>query len=53
MDESLVLCAMDLCGRPYLVYDLDLDRETVGDLETCLLYTYGWMDIQGTSGLLN
>ena len=34
MDESLVLCAMDLCGRPYLVYDLDLDREKVGDLET-------------------
>ena len=34
MDESLVLCALDLCGRPYLVYDLDLDREKVGDLET-------------------
>ena len=29
MDESMVLC-----GRPYLVYDLDLDREKVGDLET-------------------
>ena len=34
MDESLVLCALDLCGRPYLVYDLTLDRERVGDLET-------------------
>ncbi len=34
MDESLVLCALDLCGRPYLVYDLSLDREFVGDLET-------------------
>lgn len=34
MDESLVLCALDLCGRPYLVYELDLDREKVGDLET-------------------
>lgn len=34
MDESLVLCALDLCGRPYLVYDLNLDREKVGDLET-------------------
>lgn len=27
MDESLVLCALDLCGRPYLVCDLVLDRE--------------------------
>lgn len=34
MDESLVLCALDLCKRPYLVYDLNLDREKVGDLET-------------------
>ena len=22
MDEALVICALDLCGRPYLVYDL-------------------------------
>lgn len=34
MDEALVLCALDLCGRPYLVYDLQLDREKVGELET-------------------
>lgn len=34
MDESLILCALDLCGRPYLVYDLKLDRERVGDFET-------------------
>ncbi|MDO5349153.1 MAG: imidazoleglycerol-phosphate dehydratase HisB [Lachnospiraceae bacterium] len=34
MDEALILCALDLCGRPYLVYDLALDREFVGDLET-------------------
>ncbi len=34
MDEALVICALDLCGRPYLVYDLTLDREKVGDLET-------------------
>lgn len=27
MDEALILCALDLCGRPYLVYDLNLDRE--------------------------
>ncbi len=34
MDEALLLCALDLCGRPYLVYDLKLDREYVGSLET-------------------
>lgn len=34
MDEALLLCALDLCGRPYLVYDLKLDRERVGDFET-------------------
>ena len=34
MDEALVMCALDLCGRPYLVCDLTLDREKVGDLET-------------------
>ena len=34
MDEALILCALDLCGRPYLVYDLKLEREFVGDLET-------------------
>lgn len=34
MDEALILCALDLGGRPYLVYDLNLDRERVGQLET-------------------
>ncbi len=34
MDEALILCALDLCNRPYLVYDLQLNREKVGDLET-------------------
>lgn len=34
MDEALILCALDLCGRPYLGYDLKPDREYVGDLET-------------------
>lgn len=34
MDEALVLCALDLCGRPYLQYDFTLDKERVGALET-------------------
>lgn len=34
MDESLVLCALDLCGRPWLSFELTLGRERVGDMET-------------------
>lgn len=34
MDEALVLCALDLSGRPYLVYDLNLTVDKVGYLDT-------------------
>lgn len=34
MDEALILCALDLGGRPYLACQLELTREFVGDLET-------------------
>lgn len=34
MDDALILCSLDLCGRPYLSCDLNLDQERVGDLET-------------------
>lgn len=34
MDETLVLCAVDLCGRPYLNFSADFTREFVGDMET-------------------
>ena len=34
MDEALLLCSLDLCGRPDLGWDVTLDREYVGDLET-------------------
>lgn len=34
MDDALILCSLDLCGRPYLSYDLRPGREKVGDLET-------------------
>ena len=34
MDDALILCALDLCGRPYLSWDLRLDREKVGEFET-------------------
>jgi Imidazoleglycerol-phosphate dehydratase len=37
MDETLVLCAIDLSGRPYLVYDLQFTSERVGYMETELV----------------
>lgn len=37
MDESLVMCALDLSGRPFLVYDLDLTVERLGTMDTELV----------------
>ena len=34
MDESLVLCAVDLCGRPYFSWDASFTVPQIGDLET-------------------
>ncbi len=37
MDETLVLCAVDLCGRPYLNFDAAFPTERVGGLDTELV----------------
>lgn len=37
MDESLALCAVDLCGRPYLQFDCNFTTNRVGTLETELI----------------
>ena len=34
MDETLVLCAIDLSGRPCFCFDAELKAERVGDFET-------------------
>ena len=34
MDESLVLCAVDISGREYLAYSLDVPSPRVGDFDT-------------------
>ncbi len=34
MDETLVMCAVDLSGRPYLNFDLDLTVPKVGNFDT-------------------
>ncbi len=37
MDDALLLCSLDLSGRPYLVFDVELSKERVGDFETEML----------------
>lgn len=34
MDDALVLCALDLSGRPYLVHELNLTTPQVGYMDT-------------------
>ncbi len=34
MDETLVLCAVDLCGRPYLSFDGAFPTERIGYMDT-------------------
>ena len=40
MDESLVLCALDLSGRPYLQMDLPLTVERVGGFDTEMVHEF-------------
>lgn len=37
MDDALVLCSIDLCGRPYLSFDCNFPTEMIGDFETQLV----------------
>ena len=36
MDEALCTCALDISGRPYLVFDAKMPQERCGDFDTCL-----------------
>ncbi|MCR5669903.1 MAG: imidazoleglycerol-phosphate dehydratase HisB [Butyrivibrio sp.] len=37
MDETLVLSAIDLCGRPYFVMDAEFTAEKIGEFDTQLV----------------
>lgn len=37
MDESLVLCALDISGRSYLAYGLEIPSEKIGDFDSELV----------------
>ncbi|SDB09442.1 imidazoleglycerol-phosphate dehydratase HisB [Eubacterium oxidoreducens] len=34
MDETLVLCAIDLSGRPYFAFEGEFEHDMVGDMDT-------------------
>ena len=40
MDEALVLCAVDLSGRPYLVMDAQFAGERVGGFDTQMVHEF-------------
>ncbi len=42
MDEALILTAVDLSGRAYLGYELDIPTEKVGDFDTELVEEFFW-----------
>lgn len=37
MDETLILCALDVSGRAYLAYDLKIPNEKIGDFDSELI----------------
>ena len=37
MDETLVLCALDVSGRAYLAYGLDIPAQKIGDFDSELI----------------
>jgi len=40
MDETLVLCAVDLSGRPYLVFDGEFTTDRVGYMDTDIWWLF-------------
>lgn len=36
MDEALVLCSLDISGRPYLSFDCDFPQAQTGDYDCCM-----------------
>ena len=36
MDEALGFCALDISGRPYLVFDASMPQPMCGQYDTCL-----------------
>ena len=50
MDDALAMCAVDLCGRPYFVFDCQFPTERVGYLDTELVREFFYA-ISYTAGM--
>ncbi len=50
MDEALVLSAADISGRAYLVYNLDIPTEKIGDFDTELIEEF-WVAFTREAGV--
>lgn len=37
MDESLSFCAIDISGRPYLVFEAEFKNQFIGNFDTCMV----------------
>lgn len=51
MDEALVSCDIDLGTRPYLVYDVPVDKERINTFETELCIEF-WRALINNSGMV-
>ena len=40
MDDALILCSLDLCGRSYLAFDVPMPTQKVGDFDTELVQEF-------------
>ena len=52
MDEALVLCAVDLSGRPYYVSDAVFSAPMIGELDTAVSVDPRITDVLSTKGSL-
>ncbi len=50
MDESLILCALDVSGRSYLAYDCVFPTEKIGTFDTELIKEF-WLAFTRTAGI--
>ncbi len=50
MDESLILCALDVSGRSYLAYDCLFPTEKIGTFDTELVKEF-WLAFTRTAGI--
>ncbi len=51
MDETLVMCAIDLCGRPYLGFEETFTAPAIGDFDTQLFREFFYA--VSYSGMMN